>query len=228
MRKAPETGRDLKKRAGDLLASGDLDGLAALPARKAASPLIGFLCSGDETIRWRAVEALGSITAGLFRAEPEAARVIVRRLLWMLSDESGGMGWGAAEAMGEILAQDAGRLACEFHRVLTSYLDPRGNLLDNPLLLRGAVWAAGRLAGARPDLAADAAPLLADLLADPDPFLRGLAAWALSRLAPQAHREALEALLADPSPLSLWENGALAPVTVAEMAARALAGIEKP
>ena len=58
----------------------------------------------DELIRWRAVSAMGIVTAALADARMDAARVIMRRMMWQLNDESGGIGWGIPEAMGEIMA----------------------------------------------------------------------------------------------------------------------------
>jgi hypothetical protein len=46
---------------------------------------------------------MGEVMAHLADKDMESARVIMRRLMWSLNDESGGIGWGAPEAMGEIV-----------------------------------------------------------------------------------------------------------------------------
>ena len=75
----------------------------------------------------------------------------MRRLMWNLNDESGGIGWRARpEAMGEIVARSE-RLADEYGHILISYLDPDGNYLEHPLLQRGLLWGIGRFAHARPE-----------------------------------------------------------------------------
>ena len=35
-------------------------------------------------------------------AEPEKVRPLVKRFIWWMNDESGGIGWSSAPAMGEI------------------------------------------------------------------------------------------------------------------------------
>ncbi len=146
--------RDLKNRIHSLLEMPDFAG--HLEAFQSESPgalcstLISFLPSPDETIKYRAAAALGAVVARLADSNIEAAREIIRRLHWSLTEESGAIGWGAPEAIGEICAHHAG-LAAEFGAVLLSYIcEP--NHLGNPVLLRGALWGIGRLAEAQPQL----------------------------------------------------------------------------
>ncbi|MCJ7684326.1 MAG: hypothetical protein MUO68_08530, partial [Desulfobacteraceae bacterium] len=101
-------GRILKQRVLDLLGSEELDSaleaLCSMPLLRVINSLFSFLYRTDEQIRWRAVTAMGAAVAGLAHEDMEQARVIMRRLIWNLNDESGGIGWGSPEAMGEILA----------------------------------------------------------------------------------------------------------------------------
>ncbi|MBI5844872.1 MAG: HEAT repeat domain-containing protein [Deltaproteobacteria bacterium] len=221
------SGRALKKKVQGLLLSPDWlsakKALESLPARKAVNPLTGFLCSSDENVRWRAVEALGIVVSHLAKKEPESARVVLRRLLWMLNDESGGIGWGAPEAIGEILARDGGRLAEEFGRLLVSYVNPSANFLEHPALRRGALWGIGRLAQVRPDITLAATDDLYSLLSDPDPANRGLAARALGLMAAPGVSDGLCRLLCEPFPVNVWEDGQIRHVTVAGLARKALA-----
>ena len=100
-------GRSLKQKVLELLKSEDLgraiDQLCRLSPRHAVNPLFSFLYHRDEQIKWRAVNAMGAIVSKLADEDMESARVIIRRLMWNLNDESGGIGWGSPEAMGEIL-----------------------------------------------------------------------------------------------------------------------------
>ena len=81
--------------------------------------LFSFLCHHDQKIKWRAVTAMGMVISNLAEKEMESARVIMRRLMWSLNDESGGIGWGAPEAMAEIIACHQG-LAEEYTHILIS------------------------------------------------------------------------------------------------------------
>ena len=173
--------RQLKKETLELLSHKDfeksLEKICQLPARKVVNPLFSFFYNSDELIRWRAVAAMGAVVSNLADHDMESARVIMRRLIWNLNDESGGIGWGSPEAMGEIMARHE-RLAGEYHKILISYIMPDGNYLEHEILQRGVLWGIGRLAHARPHLVKKFADLLCPYMESPDPILRGLAAWA--------------------------------------------------
>ncbi len=237
--------RRYKERLRELLAGPDwesgLTSLADWPARDLLSPLLSLLLAPGEG-KWRAVTALGLTVARLAGENWEPARVLLRRLMWNLSEESGTLGWGSPEAMGEILACHDG-LAQEFHRVLCSYIHDSaepGNYIDHAPLRLGACWAVARLAQARPLLVRPAWPDLVLCLdsrgpspGDCAPALRGVAAWGLSLLAradiPPADLDSasrvLSALRDDASPFELFRNRRLETLTVAEVAAEALSAL---
>ena len=116
-------GRQLKRKVLGLLKSQDfsraLSELRLLPARRVINPLLSFFCHDDEEVRWRAITAAGEVVEHLAATDRESARIIMRRLLWSLNDESGGIGWGAPEAMGEIMARDE-PLAQEYSSIFVS------------------------------------------------------------------------------------------------------------
>lgn len=189
-----------------------------LPARKVVNPLISFFCDKEALLRWRAVSALGAVVARLADENRESARVVMRRLMWSLNDESGGIGWGAPEAMGEITARHAG-MADEYGHILLSYLAEDGNYLEHEVLQRGALWGCGRLAHARPERVKPAAVSLFPFLTSPDPYHRGYAAWALRPLALAERPEAWAACRNDQGRLSFYAEGVLYECTVAMLAA---------
>jgi hypothetical protein len=142
--------------------------------------------------------------------------------MWNLNDESGGIGWGSPEAMGEITARH-GRLANEFASVLISYIDPEGNFLEHELMQRGSLWGVGRLAHARPLLAQPAYAFLPAFFEASDPFLRGTAIWATGPILGQRVRSMIERRLTDDAPLRIFRQMRMMPTTVAELAGEALA-----
>jgi hypothetical protein len=221
----PPGGRQLKNQVRALLVGQDFAaGLAALQQmspRRVVNPLFSFFYSGDLLLRWRAVSAMGAVVAALAADEMESARVVMRRLLWNLNDESGGIGWGSPEAMGEITARSA-PLAREFAPLLVSYVRPDGNFLEHPILQRGVLWGLGRLVHARPHVVPGASGFLLPFLGAADPFHRGLAAWAAAALPQGLTREALIELLDDPAVFLLYREPHLTEVVVGVVARAAL------
>lgn len=148
--------KKLKRHVYDLLSMEDekasLDALALLDAKQVINPLFGFIQSMEPDIRARAIKAMARTVSALAENRMESARVVMRRLMWSLNDESGGIGWGAPEAMGEIMVLNPD-LAREYHHILLSYVDPQGNYLEYEPLRQGAVKAVNRLLKARPELA---------------------------------------------------------------------------
>ena len=219
------TGRQLKKQIQKLLLQKDfergLTEIAGIPARRAVNPLFSFLCSVDETLKWRSVTAMGEVVDRLAAADIESARVIMRRLMWHLNDESGGIGWGCPEAMGEIMARNE-KLADEFWCILISYVRPDGNFLEHKTLQRGLLWGIGRLAHARPRLLKDAAEYLHPLMQAGDPYLRGLATWAAGALQNTRTQKLLHDLKADTAELNIYLDRQMTSCSVAELAITAL------
>jgi len=198
--------------------------VARVPARQLLNPLIGSLCNHDELSKWLAVSALGTVVAELADQELEAGRVVMRRFMWMLNDESGGIGWGVPEAMAEVMACHPG-LADEFHQVLVAQMREDGNFLELEMLQRGLLWGIGRLAQVRPELLLqrEAPSYLLPYLASGDSEVRGRAAWALGQLKSELAREALAKLTSDPGPTTIYAEGQLFFHTVGALAATALA-----
>jgi hypothetical protein len=220
------TYRQLKKQTLALLKSDDLraalESLCKFPPRQIVNPLFGLLYHGDPLVRWRAVSAMGAVVSQMARKEMESARVIMRRFMWNLNDESGGIGWGSPESLGEIMAQDE-RLAREFGCILISYADPEGNYLEHPTLQQGVLWAWGRLGRKRPDLLRSSACLLTPYLTSSDPCLQGLAAWAAAPLGDSTLETPLRALLNHSKEIPLYINHELKNQSIGRLARAALA-----
>jgi hypothetical protein len=192
-----------------------------VPVQRLINPLLSFLYSTDVQVKWRAVTAVGVVVARIADEDLEAARTIMRRLMWSLNDESGGIGWGAAEAMGEIMARQA-CLAEEYHRILVSYIRDDGNRLDHEALETAVLWGIGRLAQARPELLSNAAGHLFPYLQSGNSLQRGLAAWALGFLGATVPVTLLGSLLEDRLEIIIYEEGKFNRYRLSELAARLL------
>ncbi|MBF0117841.1 MAG: hypothetical protein HQK79_03340 [Desulfobacterales bacterium] len=119
--------------------------------KKIINPLLALLYETDESIKWKAVTSIGIVVNQMAIKDMESARNIMRRLMWNLNEESGGVGWGSPEAMGEIMAKNK-NLALEYHSILISYILPERNFIENEELQKGVIWGLNRLREVYPDL----------------------------------------------------------------------------
>jgi hypothetical protein len=202
-------GKNIKRIIRSAIVEGNLAALEQLsdriPIRKMVNPLFSFFCDADELVKWRAITLMGLLVSKLAQQEMESARVIMRRLMWSLNDESGGIGWGAPEAMGEIMACSE-KLADEYSVILGSYIREDGNFLEHPMLQRGVIWGIGRLALARPECLAGIETSLFKFFDSPDPVHRGLTAWSAGNLGNKAAIPLLKNLLKDDTEISFYEE----------------------
>jgi hypothetical protein len=144
-------------------------------------------------------------------------------MIWNLNDESGGIGWGMPEAMGEVMAHHQG-LAEEYVMILESYIREDGNFLEHQPLQRGVLWGLGRLAQEKPELLQNTTPHLRPFLLSTDAVLRGLAAWAMGLLGGSQGDPVLAALESDETEVTLYLNGTERSYRISELARKALAG----
>ena len=222
--------RKIKQEVLTLLASADLDRICREVRQYAekdmVAPLFSALSRPEEIVRWHAISVFGQIVPRLADQDMEAARIVMRRFLWSLNDESGGIGWGAPEAMAEIMLHHD-RLADEYIHMLISYLRPDGplehqdgNFLELPSLQCGLLWGIGRLTEKRAAILISRG-VVADLLPylqSEDGRVRGLAVWSLSRLQTVVDRDTLQPLTTDSSQVRLYQQGQVQLFSVAELA----------
>lgn len=200
--------------------------LRSLSPHSVVNALFAGICSSDEKTRWNAITAMGPIVAAIADNEMEDARVIMRRFMWSLNDESGGIGWGVPESMGEILATHEG-LAREYTHILVAFMRQDGFYLELPQLQRGLMWGTGRLAQARPEILQSRKASFYQLpyLDSTDTSVRGLAAWSLGLLNAKEAIVGLRKLQNDKTPLRFLLDRRLIDTTVDSLAAAALEAI---
>jgi hypothetical protein len=155
--------KKIKNEIQELLSEDDfpsnLRALDDYPTKKLITTLVSLLYNPDPSIKERSILALGHYVAKIAEEDIEYARVIMRRLMLSLTEESGGIGWGAPEAMGEIMARNF-QLAMEYHKMLISYTTGGGNELEFEELQKDVIAGLRRLAGSYPELVEDVKHLL--------------------------------------------------------------------
>lgn len=221
--------RTLKKTVQGLLAEGKLEEVARLTEE--GEPVLGNLMAltfhSDLSIAWRAVEAMGLAIQRLSRLNPAQALEHVRRLFWLITEESGGIFWRSPECLAECSAQNPVFLRdfipIAFHLVET--LEPE----DLEHFRPGALWAVGRLADlADQEHVAGVLPLVEEALGEKNPQARGMAVWALGRLGREDVLQKHQDLTQDTGPVHLYRDRQVESTTVGDLTRQVLEGESSP
>ena len=200
--------------------------LLDLPQKNLLNPLFSCLCHTEERVRWHSVSSFGFIVPKIGEKDLEQARTVMRRFLWMLNDESGGIGWGVPEAMAEVMHHSL-PLGKEYLHMLVSYtvddgpeLFQDGNFLELDLMQEGVLWGLCRVAPRYRDKliylgVGDGLQVYFDSL---NPRVRGLVCRLAGELELSVYRDQLVDLLEDPGELRLYDQGRFEVLTVGELA----------
>lgn len=196
------------------------------PSKFTISPLLSGIYQVDEVIKWRSILALAAVMNDLANEDMEQARIVMRRIMWSLNEESGGIGWGMPEAMGEIMAQNRA-LAEEFGHILISYMREEC-YLELAQLQRGLMWALGRLAEVYPEklLDFDADGYMELYLESADPEVRALASRNFGILKTREAAHWIRNFFDSDKPVRLFMDGVFVDTTVGDLAREAVARIE--
>ena len=197
--------------------------ISEIPPQRAISPLFSALYSTSRILRWHAVTCFGIAASELAREKTEQVRVVLRRCTWSLNDESGGIGWGAPEAMAEILSC-VPSMAEEYASILISFVLEREeacNFLEHSPLREGAYWGIARLAQARPDLISSwREHLLQAIDCETSPFILGTAALIVTHpgFDTSRTRQTLEKIASHRESIILYWNRAFWNVALSDLA----------
>jgi hypothetical protein len=202
----------------DLVVHRRLDALAetAAASRRVLGRLVSLTYDADPAVAWAAVEAMGAAAARIADDDPDFVRHHLRRLHWLLQEESGGICWYAPQAMAEIVARRPDLFADYVPIVVNLVLEMAEEDLEH--FRAGMLWAVGRLGALARSEAADVVPSAVEALGHPDAQVRGTAVWCLGRLGHTAEVEARKGLQDDDGPCTLFLDGELRALTVARVA----------
>jgi len=202
----------LKEKIKRLLTEKRFDELIRLsyPESRILSTLISLTYDKKSLMSWRAIEAVGLASKEIARTRPELVRNTVGRLLWMIRDESGGIGWSSPEMLGEIVRNNPEQFS-DIAPIIVSFL-------DEDMLAAGVLRAIGRIGQVNPGLVRHAMPAILPYLHSPDPVLRGLAVYAIGEIGSAGAVRELEKLQDDISRITIYEEGELREKTVGRLA----------
>ena len=206
----------LKKNILSLLESKDLQEISKLKASpfKIINNLISLSYDKKKSTSWRAIETVGLFTGEMGKEDSEFVRNIVGRLLWMIRDESGGIGWSVPEMLGEIVKNNP-VLCADIAPVIVSFY-------EELMLATGVLWAAGSMGELNKETVESSVPLIRPFLISSDAIQRGYAARALGVLGASDSKTDIEELVNDDSLIPVYHNGDLQERTVGDIATEAL------
>jgi len=204
----------LKQEIRDALLEGDFAKIAqrAMENKKVFSMLISFTYDKESIVCWRAIEAMGKAAGAVAGRDPSSVRNIVQRLLWSMGEESGGIGWSAAEMLGEIVINTP-ETCRDIPPILLSFKDEES-------FLPGVLWSIGRIAGAGMNNGEGAEELVIQSLSHKSPLGRGLALSAV--LALNVMSDKVKALILDGECFKMYEGRELVEKSVGDTAQRVL------
>jgi hypothetical protein len=163
-----------RKIALQILLDGDWDKLLswAGKTRSALRTLFSLSYSEDNLISWRAIEGIGLVAKQIGKNDLDRVKDFLRRLFWLMNDESGGLGRRAPEIIGEILF-GLPALIEEFGVLLFHFTN------EEPFE-QGSYFALARISAKAPELIEKNRDVLLSALDDPDPAIRDHAQTALN------------------------------------------------
>jgi hypothetical protein len=166
---------------------------------------------------------MGVAAERIAQEDPDCVRDHLRRLYWLLSEESGGICWRAPEAMAEIVRREPA-LFHDFVPIIVSLVQ---EMADEDLthFRAGILWAIGRL-GPTADKPLDAVlPTITACLDHSDPQVRGMAVRCLAQVGQANIVVGRPDLLGDEGPVDLYEDGRLNRTRVCQLARRVLGDV---
>ncbi|MDW7772734.1 MAG: HEAT repeat domain-containing protein [Desulfobulbaceae bacterium] len=215
----------VKKRADkqmvkQLATADDVDALVdyCFDDRRTMKFLQRLLYEPDEAARYHYSWVIGQVCARVSSREPGQVADFLHRLFEACSD-SASTSWGMIEAIGSIIAARP-----DIYGAFTRHLL---NYMGDPSTQEQVLWALGEIAGNRPDLIRST-PFYATFhfLGHDKPEIRGLMARLMGRIKATEAVFQVVGLQNDQSEITVYEKGLPVRVTVAQLAAQAVAQIQ--
>lgn len=210
----------MKKQLRQLLQARDHEEIARLAVEKkrTLALLLSLTYDRDPLICWRAIEATGVSTQRLANDDPDRVRDHLRRIYWLLSEESGGICWRGPETMAEIVSRTPNPYRDYVPIVVSLLLEMADEDLEH--FRAGILWAIGRLASVVGSELDAVLPTIEDCLEHPDSQVRGMAVWCLGQCGHGERIAGREDLLEDATPVTVYDEGQLVRLTVGNLAQR--------
>ena len=209
--------RALREEINGLLQAADFSALVVLAGeeQRVAEMLLQLLYDPTDLLHWRALEGLGYVAG----AQPAQVQKLITRLIWLLNEDSGSFGWGAAAALGEIARGD--------FNLMKENIPMFCGFLEEDFSRAPMLWGIGRLAEVRAEALNEVLPMIVPFLTSTEAEVRALAAWALGKAGYCEAAAGLRGLVQDDRPVTIYDRKELQRTTVARVGREALAALEQ-
>ncbi len=203
----------LKDAIKKYLLAGDYSGVVELGRKHKGilRQLISLTYDKGELVCWRAIEAVGLLSADMGQA---AGLDAIDRLFVMMRDESGGNPWSAPEMIGEIIKCDPSA----FSHLLPVLVSFREEVMFAP----GIFYALARLALSRPELVLPYREAAFLSLRSGDPAVRANAILVMKNLGDDTYASSIAALADDGARFVYYDGKTVSNVSVGEIARQTL------
>jgi hypothetical protein len=158
----------------------------ALQSRKVLSVLVRLAYDKTSLTGWRAIKAIGHVASLYVRNNYDFLRDTIRKLLWSLSDESGGIGWSAPEILGEIVSADPKKLADIVPLIAEVYS------IEEKVFRPGVLYALKRIGEISPESIEPFQEIVLSGLSEEDPLARVYALELLMAIQDKLDSDALD------------------------------------
>jgi len=207
----------MKEQLRDCLKHRKFDEIADLATQKkrVLNALLSLTFEQDPLIAWRAVEALGVSADRVAERNPSFVKEFLRKLYWLLSDESGGVCWYSPQAMAEIVH----RRPEDFEDYIYIILSLLYSMEEEDLahFRPGVLWAIGRIAPVAGDQIETAMPAVTAALDHSESRVRVMAAWCLKQAGKRDVLKNRPDLLSDHESVEIYDDGHLIETSVAAL-----------
>jgi hypothetical protein len=211
----------MKQALHTALEANDLEAVQtlALANRTILSMLVRLAYDKTSLIGWRAITAIGIVSSLFVNNNYAFLRDTVRKLLWSLSDESGGIGWSSPEILGEIVSADPKK----FYDIVPLIAEVYD--IEEKVFRPGILYALGKIAGVEPALVLPYKNIVVSGLSSSDPLARMYAldlAAKLKEHLPHAEVVALASIIReltkDNAEVWIYANGGFCGLSIADKA----------
>ena len=195
------------------LVARDFAGLLARYGKDKGLPrlLISLTYDKHQLVCWRAIEALGLLSAGMKQTR---ALDFIDRLFTMMRDESGGNPWSAPEIIGEIIRRNPEAFS-HLVPVLVSFR-------EEEMFTAGILRTLWLLAGSRPEMVLPYRELAFLYLNSKEPVLRANALMIMKNLKDGTYAPSMAGLAGDGASIEYYDGQCLVKKTVGQIAKEAV------